>query len=77
MHGIHPESPAGLWWLRQRFADQGLRWLDPYQGKGGLGASSAQFVAAYLAGCHLDKIEPECKRLLDAYYLSAWRGVRT
>ncbi len=49
LHGIHPESPAGQWWLKQNIHTQGLSWYDPYQGKGGLGASGAQFLGAYMA----------------------------
>lgn len=74
MQGIHPESPAGQWWLHHRMPMQGLLWHDPYEGKGGLGASSAQFIGAYLASCNLLHINPSRKALLDAYYQSAWRG---
>ncbi|KTC85234.1 mevalonate kinase [Legionella brunensis] len=74
MHEIHPESPAGQWWQHHRMPIQGLAWRDPYEGRGGLGASSAQFIGAYLASCHLLQIVPNRKALLDAYYQSAWRG---
>lgn len=74
MHGIHPESPAGQWWLHHRIPMQGLLWRDPYEGKGGLGASSAQFIGAYLASCHLLHIKPNLEALLDAYYQFAWKG---
>lgn len=49
LHGIHPASPAGEWWLKQNIHTHGLNWHDPYQGKGGLGASGAQFLGAYMA----------------------------
>ncbi|CEK11667.1 mevalonate kinase family protein [Legionella hackeliae] len=74
MHGIHPDSPAGQWWLHHRTPMQGLLWRDPYEGKGGLGASSAQFIGAYLASCHLLHIKPNMDALLDTYYQFAWRG---
>jgi mevalonate kinase len=74
IQGIHPESPAGQWWAHHRVFEQGLIWHDPYQGKGGLGASSAQFLAVYLASCYLLHVPPNCKAMLDAYYQSAWRG---
>ncbi|WED42402.1 mevalonate kinase [Legionella cardiaca] len=74
MQGIHPDSPAGQWWLHHRMPKQGLLWRDPYKGKGGLGASSAQFIGAYLASCHLLHLRPTQKTLLDAYYQAAWRG---
>lgn len=73
MQGIHPDSPAGQW-AYHRMPAQGLLWHDPYQGKGGLGASSAQFLGAYLASCHLLHVTPNRKALLDAYYQSSWRG---
>ena len=72
--GIHPDSPAGQWWASHRIPDKSLVWRDPYEGKGGLGASSAQFLGTYLASCHLLKIKPSHKVLLDAYYQSSWRG---
>ena len=72
--GIHPDSPAGLWWASHRIPDKSLIWRDPYEGKGGLGASSAQFLGTYLASCHLLHIKPSHKVLLDAYYQSSWRG---
>lgn len=68
LHGIHPESPAGTWWLEHGQAGVGLQWHDPYQGRGGLGASSAQFLGAYLAS------QPSLTSLLDAYFHSAWQG---
>lgn len=71
---IHPESPAGQWWMTHRMPGQSLKWHDPYYGKGGLGASSAQFIGAYLASCHLLHVKASRQVLLDAYYQSSWRG---
>ncbi|HHT0593824.1 TPA: hypothetical protein ACTXXA_001730 [Legionella anisa] len=71
--GIHPESPAGLWWLQQNLR-QGLLWHDPYGGRGGLGASSAQFLASYLAGCFINDTAPDLNKMLGAYYESSWNG---
>lgn len=68
LHGIHPESPAGKWWLEHGQVDVGLQWHDPYQGRGGMGASSAQFLGAYLAS------QQSSVSLLDAYFQSAWQG---
>ncbi|MGQ3892003.1 hypothetical protein [Legionella sp. CNM-4043-24] len=70
---IHPESPAGRWWSRCRHP-QGLLWRDPYAGQGGLGASSAQFLGAWLADCYLSGQEPEFEAMLKAYYQSSWTG---
>ncbi len=72
--GIHPQSPAGLWWKQQNYSDYGLSWQDPYGGSGGLGASSAQFLGSYLASCHLKNQAPNLETMLQAYYQSAWTG---
>lgn len=70
---IHPESPAGRWWANHPMPTAGFDWHDPYQGIGGLGASSAQFLAAYLAtqASNADDLSA----MLDAYYQSAWQGL--
>lgn len=87
LDGIHPNSPAGRWWAVQN-QNRGLQWFDPYQGKGGMGASSAQFIGAYLASCRLEpKINGKSMEsssrsfrgdshsdLLEAYLKSAWSG---
>jgi len=70
---IHPQSPAGLWWLKQQIS-QGLSWYDPYKTCGGLGASSGQFLAVYLASCTIKQVSPSFKHLLTAYYHCAWNG---
>ena len=71
---IHPESPAGIWWLQNQYADKGLSWSDPYKGQGGLGASSAQFLGSYLASCALQNHSPTLNSMLDAYYQCSWSG---
>lgn len=47
--GIHPSSPAGLWLEQRRplLEGWGLEFKDPHQGKGGFGASSAQFLLVH------------------------------
>lgn len=72
--GIHPDSPAGQWWATHRIPAKSLAWHDPYHGIGGLGASSAQFIGAYLASCHLLHVKPSQQVLLDAYFQSCWNG---
>lgn len=72
--GIHPESPAGLWWQAERDSDHNLSFADPYSGRGGLGASSAQFLGSYLASCQLHDKSPQLNAMLHAYYQSAWNG---
>jgi mevalonate kinase len=77
LHGIHPESPAGRWWLKQGYVDAGLQWHDPYQGRGGMGASSAQFLGAYLATIHLQNKLFNAQAMLGAYLQCAWSGEGT
>src|SRR4051794_40802652 len=74
LKNIHPNSPAGQWWKGHQITSKGLSWFDPYQDLGGLGASSAQFLGAYLASCSFLGVEPNKNALLKAYYEFAWRG---
>ena len=73
--GIHPDSPAGVWWRQEQNTHKGLSFHDPYNDKGGLGASSAQFLGSYLASCYLNKTLPDLNTMLAAYYHSSWSGV--
>lgn len=45
---IHPDSPAGQWLKLQALGDSPTHWFDPYEARGGLGGSSAEFIGAYL-----------------------------
>lgn len=72
LQGIHPESPAGRYWADMGRED-GLSFNDPFQGIGGMGASSAQFIGAYLA-THETTFSPDRGALLDAYFKYAWNG---
>jgi mevalonate kinase len=74
LSGIHPDSPAGIYW--ETFADSGhgLSWYDPYDGCGGLGASSAQFLGVYLAGQYLRQQPIVRDTLLYHYWQCAWSG---
>ncbi|MDP3561560.1 MAG: hypothetical protein Q8R83_05205 [Legionellaceae bacterium] len=74
LQGIHPESPAGKWWIKQNIQFHGLSWFDPYQGLGGMGASSAQFLGAYLASAYFKKNAITQESILKAYIESAWQG---
>lgn len=74
LQGIHPDSPAGLWWHQQKHKNHGLIWSDPYKGCGGLGASSAQFLGAYLASCYLKNKVPTVQEMLNEYYQVSWTG---
>lgn len=71
---IHPESPAGLFWQQQKHRKTGLSWSDPYANLGGLGASSAQFLASYLASCSIQEKTPNIEQMLNAYYQTSWLG---
>ncbi|NUN07514.1 MAG: hypothetical protein HUU57_17355 [Bdellovibrio sp.] len=80
--GIHPDSPAGL--LIQKhseyFRQFDLRFQDAYAGRGGFGASTAQFLAVYALWlykeAHHQDMEKllDFKHLLDTYYECAWNG---
>lgn len=74
MQGIHPDSPAGIWWQQSGLTQGGIDFHDPYNNLGGLGASSAQFLGCYLAECYLQNLKPQQKAMLQAYYQSAWDG---
>lgn len=73
--GIHPHSPAGRLWQEKSKGKEGIEWIDPYQGQGGLGASSAQFLGAYLATCYLSSSTPSLSDLLTSYHEYSWQGI--
>lgn len=68
LHGIHPDSPAGRWWAHCDIRDYGLSWHDPYHGLGGMGASSAQFLAVYQACAQLQGHPVNQEVLLQDYW---------
>ncbi len=74
LHNIHPESPAGRWWIKTGYDHYGLHWHDPFNHCGGMGASSAQFLGAYFASSHLNATTPTQAGMLDAYWQCAWQG---
>ncbi len=47
--GIHPKSPAGLWMAQnhERLGHTDIQFIDPHNGLGGFGASSAQFLLVH------------------------------
>ena len=74
LYGIDPNSPAGQFWLECDHKETGLVFSDPYQGIGGLGASSAQFLGAYFAHNYIREKKAEEKELLALYLHFAWNG---
>lgn len=74
LDGIHPDSPAGRWWVKAGDQHYGLHWHDPLSHCGGMGASSAQFVGAYWASAFLNHHTPAQDEILKAYWQCAWQG---
>lgn len=80
--GIHSASPAGRFIQKHSdyFKNLDVSFRDPYQGRGGFGASTAQFLAVYALWlykeAHHQDMEKllDFKHLLDAYYDVAWNG---
>lgn len=68
--GIDANSPAAKLWHENKNLGIGLNWFDPYQGIGGLGASSAQFLGAYYAS----NKEITREAILQTYLHFAWSG---
>ena len=77
LNGIHPHSPAGRFWIAHNHDERGLSWHDPYNGCGGLGASSAQWLAACFAHHYLQKKSITREQLLQLYFKSVWQGEGT
>lgn len=81
--GVHPDSPAGLYLKKHSddFADVTLNFDDAYQGRGGFGASTAQFLAVYFFSAYRKNPQVDIsqvlglKDLLQTYYECAWSGV--
>lgn len=80
--GIHPESPAGklIGDNKTFFSQYDLSFVDPHQGRGGWGASTAQFLTAFVLNewresCELETLKSlSLSRLLEAYWKYAWNG---
>ncbi len=79
---IHSDSPAGKFITDKYefFKKYDLNFQDPFAGKGGFGASTAQFLAVYSLWLHKDVHQHEMeklfdyKHLLEAYVQVAWDG---
>lgn len=73
---IHPESPAGKLIAQNPdfYQHYHMRFIDPYQGLGGFGASSAQFVMVEALKHHVQSTEIQDVELLKGYEKVAWDG---
>ncbi len=67
---FHPHSPAGRFCVQHQL-DRRLVWHDPYGGLGGLGASSAEFVASFYAYCDVYQRSFCLDELLEMYWAYA------
>lgn len=82
LFGIHQDSPAGLLIKKhsEYFAQFDLRFQDAYAGRGGFGASTAQFLAVYALWLYKEVHHQDMEKLLDfkhlleTYYECAWNG---
>lgn len=76
--GIHPHSPAGKWvrFHSSLFQRSQMRFFDPHKGRGGLGASSAQFLGVYVWS-QMGDIPPSewAQKLSPQNALQAYRSV--
>lgn len=75
--GIHPQSPAGQWMRQQSqiFSQNQLKFEDPHEGRGGLGASSAQFVMVYAWQKFVESPVLSWKKEINP--LSLWQDYKT
>lgn len=74
LENIHPDSPAGSWYHQQAPIKQGLHFIDPYNGQGGLGASTAQFISVYRAYHDIKQLNFSIETMLSDYFKHAYSG---
>lgn len=67
VRSIHAESPAGLWLRRHNLNVTDYFLLDPYQGLGGFGASTAEFIFALHETGHLHGASADLWNILELY----------
>jgi mevalonate kinase len=83
--GIHAESPAGQLVRDNQdfFKNYTLEFIDPHNGRGGWGASTAQFLTVFVMNEWRESVEMETlkslsiSRLLESYWRYAWNGQGT
>ena len=79
---IHVDSPAGQLFKKYEkdFEGYQFNFVDPYNGKGGFGASTAQFLSLYSFRLLRDRAQQDMEKLIDykdlleTYYTCAWSG---
>lgn len=76
VNGIHPDSPSGKLIKKHEFFYKNfdLKFEDPYQGMGGLGASSAQFLMLYALYKFENNDPIGSESLLKDYLEMSWNG---
>lgn len=67
-------SPAWNLWQKVEESRHNITFNDPYNGLGGMGASSAQFLGAFYASRQLLEREVSQAELLEEYLQVAWNG---
>lgn len=72
---LEEKSPGHRWWSQLKTKEELLYWLDPYHGLGGMGASSAQFIGAYLLSFDFKSKDFSLESLMMAYQEFAWSGL--
>lgn len=70
---FHPSSPAGRL-CAQHECIKSFQWYDPYQGLGGLGASSAQFLGVYADLYRPMRSRIDIEHVYNVYESVAWDG---
>lgn len=67
---FHPQSSAGLWLQKNAhfFVHAQIDFFDPHQGKGGFGASGAEFLAVYTAQYGIEKNIDWLEKMLESYW---------
>lgn len=83
--GLHGDSPAGKFIKKYQdyFNQFDAQFEDPYQGKGGFGASTAQFLGCYALWLYKEVPQQDMEKILDVkhlleeYYAAAWNGEGT
>ena len=64
---FHKDSPAGKFIANNRsfFQAWDLKFVDPYEGAGGLGGSTAEFLASYIFKNHYSEVESHSQLFFD------------